>query len=72
MAITPEVQAKVMLWRQKAMAGTLSLEEAREAIQFLRQDRVSAAAASNTSRTKRVAAGKPIPNADDMLKELEG
>lgn len=37
-----ETQMKVAEWRQKAREGTLSIEESREALRMLREDRVSA------------------------------
>lgn len=69
MALSPETQAKVQLWRQKAREGTLSQEERREAIQLLRQDRIGAAQVSTASRAKK--APKAPVNADDLLSELE-
>lgn len=69
MALTPEGQLKVQLWRQKSREGTLTPEELREAIIFLRQDRVTAAATSEKSRAKKA---KPAANSDDLLNELEG
>lgn len=69
MALSPETQAKVQLWRQKAREGTLSQEERREAIQLLRQDRIGAAQVSTASRAKK--ASKAPINADDLLSELE-
>jgi len=69
MALSPEVQAKVQLWRQKAREGTLTTEERREAIQLLRQDRIGAAQVSTASRVKK--APKAPVNADDLLSELD-
>ena len=69
MALSPETQAKVQLWRQKAREGTLSQEDRREAIQLLRQDRIGAAQVSTASRAKK--APKAPINADDLLSELE-
>lgn len=63
-----DVQLKVSAWRQKAIEGTLTVEEMREAIQVLRQGRVGAAIASDTSRRK--AAKSVVPSADDLLGEL--
>ena len=48
---SPETEARVALWRQKALDGTLTLEESREAITYLRQSRGVAAAASAKSRS---------------------
>lgn len=73
MALSPEAQAKVQLWRQKAREGTLTQDEMREAIATLRQDRIAAAVVSATSRAKKSAtAAKKAVNSDDLLSELDG
>ena len=73
MALSPEAQAKVQLWRQKAREGTLTQDEMREAIITLRQDRIAAAATSATSRAKKAATReKKAVNSDDLLSELDG
>lgn len=73
MALSPEAQAKVQLWRQKAREGTLTQDEMREAIVTLRQDRVAAAGVSAASRAKKSAtAAKKAVNSDDLLSELDG
>ena len=68
--ISPELQAKIALWRAKAADGTLSREEMREAILAIRGDRKNAAAASDQARRTR--AKKEIKSADELLGELEG
>ena len=73
MAQSPEMQAKIQIWRQKAREGTLTQDEMREAIAALRQDRVSAAGVSATSREKKATAkAKKNVNSDDLLNELDG
>jgi len=67
-AQSPEVQSKISIWRQKALEGTLTLEEMKEAIVILRGGRVSAAHASEGARRKTAKAA--IPSADDLLAEL--
>lgn len=67
--MTPEIQARIAIWRRKAIDGTLSDEEMKEAVDLLRAGRVTAAAASAASRSKR--AVKIIPSADDLLDELK-
>jgi len=64
-----DLSAKIQLWRQKAREGTLSQAEMREAIEYLRQGRVQAAATSAKSRSSKA---KPAVNSDDLLKELDG
>ncbi len=66
--MSPELQSKIALWRQKAVAGTLSPDEMREAILALRQDRIGASIASSAS--KRTKAKAEIPDADDLLAEM--
>lgn len=63
-----ELQSKIAEWRARALDGTLTLEEMRDAISLLRAGRVSAAAASDSSR--RAKAKVAIPSGDDLLKEL--
>jgi hypothetical protein len=62
--------------RQKALAGTMTLEESREAIQYLRAARVHAADLGNA---KKAASGRKSPakaakqiDSDALLDELEG
>jgi hypothetical protein len=50
--LSPELQSRIELLRAKALAGTLSLDEQREAIRMLRADRVAAAARGRASRAK--------------------
>ena len=69
-AQSPELQARISIWRQKAIDGTLTVEEMKEAIAALRAGRVSAAHASEASRKK--TAKTAIPSADDLLAELGG
>lgn len=68
MAMSPEMQSKIAVWRAKAEAGTLTEQEMVEAIRALRADRFGAATASDTAKRKRAAAA--VPDADDLLKEL--
>jgi Tfp pilus assembly protein PilW len=69
-AMTPELQAKLANWRARAagQGDPLTLEDMREALRLLRQDRRSAAAASDTSKAKK--AKQVIPDADDLLDQL--
>ena len=67
-AQSPELQSKIAIWRQKALDGTLTESEAKEAILALRGDRVSSAYASEGARRK--VAKAAIPDADDLLGEL--
>lgn len=69
MALSPEVSAKLGLFRQKAVAGTLSIEEMREAIQILREDRMRAASTDSAKRTR---ARKEVKSAEELLSQLDG
>lgn len=68
MSQSPELQAKIAVWRQMAAEDRLTLDDYKEAIACLRNGRVSASAASDTSRAK--SAKVAIPSADDLLGEL--
>lgn len=68
--MSPELQSKISHWRVKAVNGTLTQDEMREAIAALRADRVGAAIASTTSKAGKVKA--PPPDAGSLLDELEG
>ena len=70
--MTPDISAKVQLWRQKAREGTLTQDEMREAIEILRQGRIGAATTSAASRTRKATAkAKANVNSDDLLSELD-
>jgi hypothetical protein len=62
-----DITEKLTIWRQKATAGTLSLSEMREAIQYLRQNRTMA-----TEAAKKKGTSKKVVNSQDLLNELEG
>lgn len=66
--VSPELQAKIARWREKAIDGTLSQEDMKEAILALRGDRMRALSASETSKRGRAKA--QIKSADEMLDEL--
>ena len=65
MTVSLEAQQRIALLREKARNGTMTLEDTREGIRFLRQERLSMPAASSKTRAK-----APAPNADDLLSEL--
>lgn len=65
---TLDTMTKIAIWRQKAVDGTLTVEEMKEAIQIMRGDRRGAAIASDKARKAK--AGVAIPTADDLLAEL--
>lgn len=67
---SPEVQHRIAILRQKIADNSLSMEEMKEAIKYLRGDRRNAHAASDGARRKKAVAA--IPNADDLLNEMDG
>ena len=66
-----DLQMKVETWRAAARAGTLSLDDMKEAIKHLRAGRSLIAAASGGSKTNAKAMAVK-PSGDDLLSELEG
>jgi len=61
-----ETQQRIAALRTKARSPEgLTLDETREAIAFLRQERLAMPAAKSSPRTK-----APAPDADDLLSEL--
>lgn len=69
MSISPEVQGKIAILRQKAVDGTLTIEEMREAVLLMRGDRKANAAAPSAKASKKQAKAE-IKSADEMLDEL--
>lgn len=67
--ISPELQSKFASWRAKAADGTLTEDEMREAIASLRVSRLAAASSASTSKKR--AALREIPKAEDLLGEME-
>lgn len=66
---SPELINKVAEWRRKMADGTITLQEQKEAIIALRQNRMAAAAAS--TKSKKPSSKKPTKSADDLLSELD-
>ena len=65
MTVSIETQQRIAELRLKAREGTLTLDEVKEGITFLRQERLAITPAKASSRSK-----APPPNADDLLGEL--
>ena len=66
--MSPEMKSRIAILQQKAIDGTLTLDEMREGIQLMRADRVAGASASDSSR--RAKAKAVIKSADELLDEL--
>ena len=62
MTVSLEIQQKVAEWREKARAGTLTLDEMKSAISFLRAERMAMPPAKSKSN--------PVINTDDLFNEL--
>lgn len=67
--VSPELQSRIKIWRSKMDDGTITLEEMKQVVIHLRQDRRSAAAASESSG-KSTRKKAPARSAEDMLSEL--
>lgn len=67
---SPEVQSRIAVLRAKALDGSLSIDDMKEAINLMRADRTGAAVASANSKAK--AAKTAVPNVSDLLDEIGG
>jgi len=67
--MSPEMQMQIAGWRSRIADGTITVEEMKAAIAALRQDRISAAYVSESSRARK--APKPALSADSLLGELD-
>jgi hypothetical protein len=71
--MSPESIAQLAILREKSRAGTITLEEQKEALRIMREDRVAAATTSAKSKARKSdAAAKKAISSDDLLSELEG
>ena len=58
-------------WKEKAINGTITIDELTEAIKVLRANRLSAGIAQSRARAIKTTATKVIPNADDLFADLK-
>lgn len=65
MSASLATQQRIAELREKARLGTMTLEDCREGITFLRAERLAMPQSSSKPRT-----AKPSVNADDLLSEL--
>lgn len=63
--ISIDTQVRISELREKSRNGTITLEECKEAIAFLRAERLAMPQSTSKPRT-----AKPIINGDDLLSEL--
>ena len=64
----PNFHLQLAEYRRKAADNTITLEEMREAVKFMRQGRLAAAATAASSKR---AAPKPVVSAAYLLDELD-
>lgn len=64
-----ELRFELAEYRRKAVEGTLSLDEMRNAVRLMREGRVTAAARSSASRASKA---KAAPDSDALLDDLLG
>lgn len=67
-AQSAELQSTIATIRAKVAAGTATIDDLKAGIAAMRQDRVGATYASETSKRKKAAVA--IPSADDLLAGL--
>lgn len=65
MSVSLVTQQRIAELREKSRSGTMTMEDCKEAIAFLRQERIAMAPAKAAPRTKKVEV-----SADDLLSEL--
>lgn len=69
--MSPEVHAKIAVTRQKMLDGTATVEELREAVSLMREDRKAAPISTpGGAGARRAKAKAEIKSADEMLDEL--
>ncbi len=68
--MSPEVVQQISIIRQKMVEGTATVEELRDAVQMMREDRKAGAALPSGSSSRKKMAKAAVPSADDMLDEL--
>lgn len=66
------INGNIQLWRQKSLAGTITLEESRQAIAAIRLERMGAGERSAVSKAKKTTAkAKAAPiDSEALLGEL--
>lgn len=70
MPLSAENTARLQTFQAKALAGTITPDEEREAITILRQDRIAAQIGSTKSRSAKAEAARPV-DADAVLAGLK-
>lgn len=70
--LSPELQSKMIEWRAKAVAKTITMDEMKEAIIALRGSRKSAVDAATAGRSRAAKAKPSDKSVEAMLDDLEG
>lgn len=70
---SPELLNQISIWRAKSADGTISLEELREAVKTLRENRMNSAEAAAKSKAGGSKKTKAAPvDAGNLLDQLNG
>lgn len=67
--MSPELQQKMAIWRQKALTNELTLDDCKEAVALIREGRMEAA--KSAASTKRAAAKKAVLTSEQMFGGLD-
>jgi hypothetical protein len=67
---SPELQSKLAQWRQKAIDGTITLDELKEAVKIMRSDRHAALDAQMKSSSGKRTPKAPVDTAK-LFNDLE-
>jgi len=63
------IDSRIAVWRQKALDGSLTIDDMKEAIAYFMQDRAATPPPASRTSTRKVAA--PLPSAEDLLSGLD-
>jgi len=73
MSLVTPPSAQIQIWREKIANGTITQEELRQAIQTLREGRLTAspkARSAGSGSTRKVGDSSAAQTAEDLLQEL--
>lgn len=63
------IDSRIAVWRQKAIDGSLTIDDMKEAIAYFMQDRAATPPPASRTSTRKAAA--PLPSAEDLLSGLD-
>lgn len=70
--IPAEISAKIQEYKAKQLAGTITIDELRDAVSLMRGTRSAASAISASSTSRKRLADKAPVDANALLDQLEG